>query len=204
MLKKKTLDSCLSNYEIAVIDEIYDIQHYQRDNDRRGLIVDVKENNCLEKTKIMIDLRLGQPSIYQVYDALYDIGKDCDIKIIIHTNGYNDFDEDIPVVDEYAVLSLVAQLQDDNVAVVLFEMNNTSMRVEYVNNYQNWYQVNRLKNYKIPTRDRFMAETFWAVYFDSFNEGFYKPWETYRGGFQDINVWGAEIYIDRLTYWMVK
>jgi hypothetical protein len=195
--EEENLRQLLSSHEIAVIDEMYSIDHYKRDNDRIGIIVDVKEADRVERTRILIDLRMGQPSVHQVYDALYDIGKGCDIKIIIHTNGYNDFDVNIPVADEYAVLSLVAQLQDDNVAVVLFEMKDASMRVEYVNSYQNWYQVNRLKNYKIPTRERFMAQTFWAVYFDSFNEGFYKPWETYRGGFQDINVWGAEIYIDR-------
>ena len=195
--EEKNFRQLLSSNEIAEIDEMHSIEHYKRDDDRIGLVVDVKETNRIERTKIIIDLRLGQPSIYQVHDALYDIGKDCDIKIIIHTNGYNDFDEDIPVADEYAVLSLIAQLQDDNVAVVLFEMDNTSMRMEYVNSYQNWYSVNRLKKCKIPSREQFITQTFWAVYFDSFNKGFYEPWETYRGGFQDINDWGAKIYTDR-------
>ena len=71
---------------IAEIDKIQSIEHYKRDDDRIGLLVDVKETNRIERTKIIIDLRRGQPSVHQVYDALYDIGKDCDIRIIVHTN----------------------------------------------------------------------------------------------------------------------
>jgi hypothetical protein len=194
--EEKTLRQLLSSYEIAEVREILNIEHYERGKDRKGIIVDVKEDNGLEKTKILIDLRLGQPSIYQVYDALYDVGKDCDIKIIVHTNGYNDFDEDIPVVDEYAVLSLVAQLQEDNVAVVLFKIDRSKMEIEYIDLFQDWNQVHRLRRCDIPTREQFMAETFWALYFDSFSGMFYEPHKSFQNGFRDINDWGHLIYID--------
>ena len=91
---------------------------------------------------------------------------------------------------------MIAQLQKDNVAVVLFEMNNASMRMEYVNSYQNWYQVNRLKNYKIPNREQFMAQTFWAVYFESQDTTFYKPLNAYWESFMNTEDWGAKIDID--------
>jgi hypothetical protein len=70
----------------------------------------------------------------------------------------------------------------------------------YVNLYQNWYQVDRSKPSQIPTREQFMAETFWSVYFDSFNTAFYTPWETYSGEFRTINDWGHLIYIDCSVY----
>jgi hypothetical protein len=150
----------LNSHEIADIKEINGIKHYERDDKRFGLIVDIKENNRIERTRILIDLRMGQPSVHQVYDALYDIGKDCDIRIIVHTNRNNDYDGNISAVDDCVVLSLIAQLQKDNVAVLLFEMEHDRMRMEYVNRYQDWYQVNRLKKCKIPTREQFMAQTF--------------------------------------------
>jgi hypothetical protein len=195
MAEEKNIRQLLTNYEIADIKEINGIKHYERD-DRTGLIVDIKENNRIERTRILIDLRMGQPSVHQVYDALYDIGKDCDIRIIIHTNGWNDFDRNIPAVDDCAVLSLIAQLQEDNVAILLYEMNRTTMKIAYVDNLQNWYQVDRSKSCEIPSQAQFMAQTFWSVYFDSFNEAFYKSWEAYSGGFRDINDWGFLIYID--------
>ena len=194
--EEKNLRQLLSSYEIAEIDEIHSIKHYKRDDDRIGLVVDVKETNRIERTKIMIDLRLGQPSIYQVHDALYDIGKDCDIKIIIHTNGYNDFDGDIPSVDDGAVLGLISELQDNNVAILLFEIDSTTFKIKYVDLFQNWYRVDRSITCKVPTAEQFMAETFWSVYFDSLNEAFYRSWEAYSGGFRDINDWGFLIHID--------
>ena len=36
-----------------------------------------------------------------------------------------------------------------------------------------------------PTREQFMAETFWEVYFDSFNEAFYESHKTFSGEFRD-------------------
>jgi hypothetical protein len=139
--KEKNIRNLLSRYEIANIEEINGIKHYEHDDDRRKLVVDVKENDDFGRTKILIDLRLVKPSIYQLYDALYDIGKDCDIKIIIHTKNSIGFDETNPVADEYAVLSLVTQLQENNVAVGLFEIDRSNMEIEYIDWFQDWYQV---------------------------------------------------------------
>jgi len=194
--EEKNIRHLLTSYEIANIKEIHSIEHYKQDDDRIGLIVDIKENNLIERTRILIDLRMGQPSVHQVYDALYDIGKDCDIKIIIHTNGFNNYDGGIPSVDDCVVLNLIAQLQKDDVSVLLFEMDHDSMRMEYVNRYQDWYQVNRLKKCKIPTREQFMAQTFWAVYFGSQDATFYEPWNAYWERFMATEEWGAMIYID--------
>ena len=42
--EEKNLRQLLSSYEIAEIDEMCNIEHYKRDNDRKGIIVDVKED----------------------------------------------------------------------------------------------------------------------------------------------------------------
>ena len=85
--KENTLRQLLRDNKIAEIDTIYEINHYEKDGDRRGLIVDVQEKNSDLRSKIMIDLKQGQPIINQVFDSLYDIGKDCSKRIIIYSNG---------------------------------------------------------------------------------------------------------------------
>ncbi len=50
--KENSLRDFLSNNYIAKIDQIYEIKHYQRNNYRRGLIIDVKEKDADETTKI--------------------------------------------------------------------------------------------------------------------------------------------------------
>jgi hypothetical protein len=68
--EEERLRQFLSNYEITEIDEIHDIRHYQRDSDRKGLIFEVNEKDAEKRSKILIDLRFGQPIINQVYRVL--------------------------------------------------------------------------------------------------------------------------------------
>ena len=85
---------------------------------------------------------------------------------------------------------------DNNVAILLFGIDSTTFNIKFADLFQNWDGVDRSKSCEIPSKEQFMAETFWSVYFDSFNEAFYRSWETYSGGFRDINDWGHLIYID--------
>ena len=120
--KESNLLDFLSKNAIAKIYQIYEIQHYQRKSYRRGLILNIKERDADETTKILIDVRHGLPTINQVYDALYDIGKDCDVKLIVFSDGANGHDKFFPANDEHVVLSLIARLQADNVPISLFQI----------------------------------------------------------------------------------
>ena len=70
----------MAGYDIAYMSKIHNIQHYEKDDKRHGVIIDIQENKFGNRTKVLIELRQGQPIVNQVYDALYDVGKDCDIK----------------------------------------------------------------------------------------------------------------------------
>ena len=167
----ENLKRFLEEYKIAKISEINFKKYFNKDDNRCTAIIDAQEEFFNHSTKILIDLRIGQPSVNQVYDALYDIGGDCDIKIIIHTNGYNEKDKGIPVTDEYLVAPLIRELQDNNIPIILFSVDQDTLTEKY-DSYQDWYSVNRLRSCKIPTKEDFMGTTFWCVYFDSFNEVF--------------------------------
>jgi len=122
----------------------------------------------------MIDLKQGQPIINQVYDSLYDIGKDCSKRIIIYSNGHNDFDKGIPAADYWPVNCLINNLQQYPLGLYFLEMNKETFAVgpHYMHEY--FEPDGEFPMSKAPTRQQFMAETFWTVYFDSFNEGFYE------------------------------
>lgn len=202
--EEDNLKHFLEKYKIAKISEINYKKYYHKDDNREVVIIDTKEEYLSNKTKIMIDLRLGQPIVNQVYDALYDVGKDCDIKIIVYSNGYNDYDKGIPVADEYLASSLIAQLQNKNVPIVLFAIDYSNFKLKYVDMYQNWYQVNRLRSSKIPTKEKFMTETFWGIYFDSFNATFYEPWSAYSDCFNNTIENHYIIYIDSIFFGEIK
>ena len=185
----------LEIYEIAKITEINYKKYHSKDDNRCTAIIDVQEESFNHSTKILIDLRIGQPSVNQVYDALYEIGSDCDIKVIFHTDRYNEKDKGIPVADEYLVASLIRELQDNNIPIILFSIDQDTLTEKY-DSYQDWYSVNRLKSCMIPTKENFIGTTFWCVYFDSFSEYFYQPWNAYNGLSNGAGNGNYIIYID--------
>ncbi|GAG78215.1 unnamed protein product, partial [marine sediment metagenome] len=175
---------------------IYEINPYEKDGYRRGLIVDVQEKHADRRSKILIDLKLGEPIINQVHDSLYDIGKDCSKRIIAYLDGWNVYDKDVPAADFWPVCCLVNNLQQYPLGIHLLEMNADTLTLgphfqqEYLEPYQ------ELPISEAPIREQFMAETFWIVYFDSNSEGWYESFTTFSGGFRDISDWGHIIYID--------
>ena len=196
IFKGHTLRQVFRENKIAEIDTIYEINPYERDDDRRGLILDVQEKNADARSKIMIDIKQGQPIINQVYDSLYDIGNDCSKRIIMYSDGQNELDKDIPAADYWPVKCLINSLQQYPLGIYFLKMSEDTFTIgpHYMHHY---FEPNQqLPISEVPTIEQFMAETFWGVYFDSFNEGFYEPHRTFSGGFRDTNDWGHIIYID--------
>ena len=198
--KKSTLHQFLETNKIADIDTIYEINHYEKDGNRRGLIVEVQEKDADVRSKIMIDLKQGQAIFDQVYEALYGIGKDCTKRIVLYSNGPNDYDKDIPAADSYVVASAVSNLQEYPLGIYLFKMDEDTMIIEPPSAEFPWSQDEKLPIDKIPTREQFMTGVFWVIYFASFNGCFYDPIKIFQYGFMDTNDWGHVIYIDCSFY----
>ena len=199
----ENLKRFLKEYKIAKISEINFKKYFNKDDHRCTAIIDAQEELFNHSTKILIDLRIGQPSVNQVYDALYDIGGDCDIKVIIYTDGCNDKDKGIPVADEYVVATLIRELQYNNIPIILFTIDQDTLTEKY-DSYQDWYSVNRLRSCKIPTKENFMRTTFWCVYFDSFSEWLYEPWTAYNGLMNGGSNTNYIIYIDDFFYGEIR
>jgi hypothetical protein len=202
--KKSTLHQFLERNKIMDIDTIHEIIPYERDDYRRGLIVDVKEKNADTRSKIMIDLKQGQPIINQVYDSLYTVGKDCAKRIVLYSGGQNDYDKDVPIADSSVVDTVVSKLQEYPLGIYLFKMDEDTFIIEPPYTEFPWSQDVIWPIDKIPTREQFMAETFWVVYFASFNECFYDPIGIFRDGFIDTSDWGYSIDIDCSFYGEIK
>jgi len=194
--KENPLRQLLRDNKIAEVDKIYEINPYKRDGGRRGLIVDVQEKNADTRSKIMIDLKQGQPIINQVYDSLYDIGQDCSKRIIIYSNGRNELDKNIPAADYWSVNDLINNLQQYPLGMHFLEMNEDTFTIGPHYMHDQWKPAEELLINKVPTREQFMAEVFWVVYFDSFNGPFYEPNRIFDDGFRNTSDWGHLIYID--------
>jgi hypothetical protein len=194
--RENKLRQFMKAYKIADIDTIYEINHYEKDGNRRGLIVEVQEKDADVRSKIMVDLKQGQPIINQAYDSLYTVGKDCSKRIILYTGGQNSYDRNIPSADTGVVESAVSNLQDYLLGIYFFKMDEDTFIIEPPYGKFPWSQDEKLTIDKIPTREQFMADVFWVVYFASFNECFYYPWRIFSHEFIDTSDWAYIIYID--------
>jgi hypothetical protein len=194
--KEKTLRQVLGANNIADIETIHEINPYKRDGNRSGLILDVQEKNSDARSKIMIDLKQGQPVINQVFDSLYDIGKDCSKRIIMYSDGHNKLDKGVPAADYWVVNCLINNLQQYPLGIHFYKMDEETFTIgpHYMHDQEK--PAKELPISKVPTREQFMAETFWVVYFDSFNEEFYRSNKTFSDRFRDTGDWGYIIYID--------
>ncbi|WP_319406217.1 hypothetical protein [uncultured Desulfosarcina sp.] len=200
----ENLRQFLKKYEIAVPTDFISKKYCHKDDKRCIVITDAREENFSHSTRIMIDLKLGSPTVNQVYEALYDIGKDCDIKIICFTNDSNDIDDGIPVADEYLVAGIIGEMQNHNVPILLFSIDHDTLKEKYIEYYQNWHAVNRLKDYRLPSKEKFMEDTFWGVYFDSYNFTFYEPWNAFKGCYNENGNNNYIIYIDSIFYGEIR
>jgi len=194
--QKSTLHQLFETNKIIDIDTIHEINIYERDGNRRGLIVEVQEKNLDVRSKIMIDLKQGQPIINQVYDALYGIGKDCSKRIIMYSGGKNNYDSGIPTAVLWVMELVLRNLHEYPLAISLCKMDEKSFTFEppYAESY--WDLDEKLSIDQMPTREQFMAEVFWLIYFDSFNKCFYNPKRIFIDGFIDTSDWGHTILID--------
>ena len=203
--EENTLRRFLRDNNIIDIETMHEIHSYKIGEDRRGLILDVQETNSDDRSKIMLDLKQGQPIINQVYDSLYDIGKDCSKRIIMYSDGKNESDYDVPAADYLVVNCLINNLQQYPLGLHFYKMDEKTFGIEpHLMDDVMEIEKEKLPMSKVPTREQFMAETFWTIYFDSFNEAFYESHRTFTDGFRDCGDWGYLIYIDCSFYGEIK
>jgi len=93
---KKKLLTLLNDLEFYNYKIIRAERKYKIDNDRHGLILQVRNEDNGQLERIIIDQRFEEPSSQQVFDVVYGLGEDCDKRIVIFSKAYkkNCFNED--------------------------------------------------------------------------------------------------------------
>ena len=167
---QKTLIKLLSENQISDIEKIYGIYPYEKIYDRHGIVVDVKERDSEERIRIMIDLKVGQPTVFQVHDALYTIGADCLKKVILYTGDENKNDNGDPSADLHIVDALVDKLLDLPLGLYFFKLEEDRFIVEEGLKWKNHERHGKIEINNMPARKEFMSAVFWDVFFDYINE----------------------------------
>jgi hypothetical protein len=160
--KKSTITKLLKQHEIANIKSVGSVRRYQKDENRSGLLIYGKEEETGRTEKILIDFKLGEPCINQVYDAIYEIGKDCSKRIIMFGGvGKNEVPD--PATDENVVGSLIIDISHYPLNFSLVQLDCSTFETDLRKLHSRWY--NEIPINKLPSKERFREEEFWEVYY---------------------------------------
>jgi hypothetical protein len=181
---------------IANITSIELFERYEADDGRKGIIFKVKEAGNDAFSGVMIDIKKGEPSIDQVYDAVYGIGKECSRRVILYTGEHNDDDGWNPGADDIAVRSLIEAMNEYPLKLYLEKFGDDGNSLELNESDVHGEHDQKFLIADLPTPERFRAEEFWSVYFDWHNFNWYESWNAFKGGIREASDWGHKLYTD--------
>ena len=164
--KKSAIIKLLKQHEIANIKSVSSVRRYQKDENRSGLLIYGKEEETGRTEKILIDFKLGEPCINQVYDAIYEIGKDCSKRIIMFGGVGNNEVLD-PATDENVVVTFITIMNHYplNLSLVKLDCSKFETDIRDFNLELKIYNMEFSKN-KLPSKERFCEEEFWEIYYE--------------------------------------
>ena len=179
---------------IAQVGAVESIEGYEADDGRKGLIMNVNEAGSEALSKLIIDIRAGQPSTDQVYDAVYGIGKECTKRVIVFTDEKTGDDGWNPTVDEFVVRNLIEVMNEYQLELFLVKFSDDAMQPDLIAK-GTFEDEPEYSIADLPSPERFRAEEFWTVYFDYHNGLWYKPCETFSG-IRELTDWGHMLFTE--------
>jgi hypothetical protein len=183
---KETALEFLNTNRIVRAEAINSVERYEKGEDRKGVLLYVQEAITEKLTKILIDVRYGQPCIDQVYDAIYEIGKDCSKRIILSTGDVRVDYYRNPAADEMVVWNLIRSMNKYRVGLYLAKIGLNAT----VDDPLDLSLLERPRNYPdrsiadLPSIQQFREGEFWNVYFDSRDGHFYESWHPFQSGIE--------------------
>lgn len=189
---EKSATIFLQNQGIANIESILDIREYNTYCDRKGLILDIKEKNSADNSKIMIDVKSGQPSVEQVYDAIYTVGADCKKRVLAFTECTDYYDHDYLGANLEVVRNLLSEINSSQLELYLIKATSVTDDEFYIYDLIDapcddiGYVADPL-----PSQIEFLEDEFWQLHYIPLDGILGNGWEPFSDGFLYRNGIGA-------------
>ena len=189
---KKSASNFLQNYEIANVESILDIREYDTYCDRKGLILDIKENNATDKCKVMIDVKSGQPSVEQVYDAIYTIGADCTKRVLVFTDGRDYDDCNYLGADIGVVGNLLSEINSNKLELYMIKAMSITDDEFYIYDLIDGPcdDIGDVVD-PLPSQIEFLEEEFWQLFYIPLDGIIGNEWIPFLDGFLNYNGLGS-------------
>jgi hypothetical protein len=167
---KENILSLLDTINIGTSRSINIIKEITHNPINKSILIRVPNDSCEGETEIMLNFKQSQPTVDQVYNAIYQHGADCHKRIIVFTGGNCWDDKFNPSADEDIAKCLADNMNrfDLNIYLVQMIYDSTSS----ICDYEILAQPGRHPKFstaKCPSKEKFTEAEFWEVYFWGYN-----------------------------------
>jgi hypothetical protein len=169
-ISKENIRSLLEILNVGTFRSINIIKEISHNPVNESIIIEIQNDGCIGENRILLNAKQGQPTVDQVYSAIYQMGSDCHKCIIVFTVGNNYDDKYNPSADVDTVKCLIDNMNrsDLNLYLVHAMTDSTSSICEYEFLATPPSQP-KFSRAQIPLIEKFTEAEFWNVYFWGYN-----------------------------------
>jgi hypothetical protein len=140
------------------------VTRYAIDDDQLAITSILKNTNTSRLEKIIIDVKTGFPTWEQMMDVVYNMGSDCDTKVVIvdGANNPNDYANFMNIGFGFSTI-----LSDSNVKIYILVAQASGENGKPLE-YEVIYEPSTLSSWPypdIPPKCKFEQAEFWTLYF---------------------------------------
>ena len=167
---EENIHSLLEALNIGTSRNIYIIKEISHNPINKSILIEIPNESCEGETEIMLNFKQGQPTVDQVYNAIYQLGADCQKRVIVFAGGNCLDDKYNPSADVDVVKCLVDSINRFAVNIYLVKLvsDSTSSTCDYEvlaqpDSHPEFSKTN------FPSKEKFTEAEFWEVYFWGYN-----------------------------------
>jgi hypothetical protein len=167
---------------------------WNESDDHKSIICNLVKEIREETAEVYIDIKHGQPTTEQVFDAVYGRGAKCKIRIIMYDGKESKEDGGNPAADEDVVESLIEAMNvyPLNLYLVKLESDDIKTAIDDMDDFEKPVPEYSIED--LPSREEFRTGEFWCVYFDSLDECDYRAWKAFSDGLRDAAEWQLTLF----------
>jgi hypothetical protein len=170
ILNEEKIQSLLETLNLGSFHSINIIKGITHNPVTRSILIEIPNDSCTDENLILLNVKQGQPTVDQIYNAVYQNGAECQNRIIAFTGGNNYDDKYNPSADVDTVKCLVDNINRYNLNIYLVQTvyDSTSSICEYeiLAQPDSHPEFSRAE---CPSKEKFTEAEFWEVYFWGYN-----------------------------------
>ena len=163
---EENIQSLLATINIRPFGSTKIIKEFNHSLINKSILIQIHDDSCVSEYRILLNIKLGQPTVDQVYNAIYQLGADCQNRIIAFTCGHCCDDKENPGADIDKVRSLVETMNEYDQSIFLVQVSSDS--TSFAIDYDVLAKLNdqpKFSKTQCPTKEQFTESELWQIHF---------------------------------------